>query len=96
MIYLAILIGVLFAFPANAAEYFVSTTGTNSNSCVQSQDPATPKLTIAAGVACLGSGDTLTVGLARSWFQLDFLALSVGGIVIKGRAAIISEWSGLK
>ena len=61
MIYLVLLISVLFPVLVDATEYYVATTGSNSNSCVQAQDQATPKLTISGGVGCLASGDTLTV-----------------------------------
>ena len=46
---------------AHAAEYYVGKTGSDGNSCAQTLNPSTPKLTIAAGMACLSSGDTLTV-----------------------------------
>ena len=52
---------VLFPLLADATEYYVATTGSDSNSCVQAQVPSTPKLTISGGVGCLASGDTLTV-----------------------------------
>lgn len=41
--------------------YYVSTTGSNGNSCMQSQSPTTPKRSIVAGLACLAAGDTLLV-----------------------------------
>ena len=41
--------------------YYVAKTGNDSNGCVQAQNQATPKLTINAGIACLGPGDTLEV-----------------------------------
>jgi len=44
---------------AEAATYYVSTAGNNSYSCAQAQSPATPRLTIAAGLGCLAAGDTL-------------------------------------
>lgn len=49
---------------ARAAEYFVTKFGSNGNSCSAAQTPSAPalaKLTIAAGMACLSSGDTLTI-----------------------------------
>lgn len=54
---------MILALPswAGAAEYWVATNGSNSNSCASAQNPSTPKLTIAAGVACLASGDTLII-----------------------------------
>jgi hypothetical protein len=41
--------------------YYVAKTGSNSNSCVQAQSQSAPKLTIAAGIACLAAGDTLNI-----------------------------------
>ena len=49
------------AFAANAATYYVSQTGNDTNSNSQAQNSNTPKKTIAAGVACLGAGDTLFI-----------------------------------
>jgi parallel beta-helix repeat protein len=46
---------------AHAATYYVAKTGSAAASCAQSQNAATPRLTIAAGVACLNAGDTLLV-----------------------------------
>jgi hypothetical protein len=47
--------------PAQAVTYYVATTGSNGNTCIQAQNQNTPKQTIPAGVACLVSGDTLIV-----------------------------------
>ena len=41
--------------------YYVAKTGSNSNSCTQAQNQSTPKLTVAAGLACLQGGDTLNI-----------------------------------
>jgi len=46
---------------AQAATYYVAKTGSDAITCAQAQNIATPKLTLAAGVACLASGDTLMV-----------------------------------
>ena len=53
----------LAASPARAATYHVSQEGHDANSCAaaQSTSPSSQKLTIAAGVACLVSGDTLLI-----------------------------------
>jgi hypothetical protein len=65
LLYLAILCLVLgISTSAWATTYYVATTGSNSNSCVQSQDITTPKLTVAAGIACLqvdAPGNTLYI-----------------------------------
>lgn len=44
-----------------AHRYFVKTSGSDANTCVQAENPATPKATIASGVTCLvdGEGDQL-------------------------------------
>src|SRR5215471_8432101 len=61
-----LLLGLLGAFlgrpSVEAATYYVATTGSDINSCAVAQSPATPLQTIAAGIACLSSGDTLLVG----------------------------------
>ncbi|HMJ58292.1 MAG TPA: choice-of-anchor Q domain-containing protein [Gemmatimonadales bacterium] len=41
--------------------YYVTKTGSDANSCVASKNLGTPKLTIAAGVACLPTGATLYI-----------------------------------
>jgi hypothetical protein len=41
--------------------YYVAKTGSDSNSCTQAQNQSTPKLTVAAGISCLSSGDTLNI-----------------------------------
>ncbi len=47
---------------AQAATYHVSKTGNNGNSCATAQSAgSSAKLTIAAGLTCLSSGDTLTI-----------------------------------
>ena len=46
---------------ANASTYYVAKSGSDSMSCAQSQSQASPQLTIAAGLACLASGDTLSI-----------------------------------
>lgn len=43
------------------ATYYVAKTGTDGNSCANAQSQSKPKLTIAQGVACLSSGDTLII-----------------------------------
>lgn len=43
------------------ATYYVGKTGSDSYSCAQAQSGSTPKVTIAGGLACLASGDTLIV-----------------------------------
>src|SRR5947207_1706885 len=46
---------VLGAQVGEAATYYVATTGSDSNTCVQAQTPSTPKQTINAALNCLGT-----------------------------------------
>jgi hypothetical protein len=55
-----ILVSCLAAL-SEAATYYVAKSGNNSNSCTQAQSESTPKLTLAAGAACLAAGDTLYI-----------------------------------
>lgn len=61
--YLLVLLLVAFASDAWATTFYVDKAGSNGNSCAtaQSATPANAKLTIAAGMACLASSDTLIV-----------------------------------
>lgn len=52
---------LLFCAPAWATDYYVATTGNDSNTCTQAQSILTPKLTIASGSTCLSAGDTLQI-----------------------------------
>jgi hypothetical protein len=45
----------------HATTYYVATTGSDANTCVQAQTTSRPKQTIPAGVACLSGGDTLII-----------------------------------
>lgn len=68
-----------YAQAAEAATFYVAKTGSNSNSCIQAQSQSTPKLTIAAGVACLSSGDTLNIKAgtyAESFTSAQFVGKS--------------------
>lgn len=54
---------LLVCAPAAASTYFVSPSGSDSNSCANAQTTtlSKQKLTIAGGVACLAAGDTLQI-----------------------------------
>jgi parallel beta-helix repeat protein len=55
---------ILFASSVQAATYYVAKAaqgGSDSNTCIQAQTIGTAKLTINAGIACMGSGDTLYI-----------------------------------
>lgn len=62
-LFLSRLACLVFLVPGSAfcATIYTAKTGSDSNSCTQSQNEATPKLTISGGVGCLSSGDTLIV-----------------------------------
>lgn len=62
--HLFMLLGILIASPVigEAATYYVGMNGSNSNSCTSARSQTSPKLTIAAGIACMTGGDTLTIG----------------------------------
>jgi len=49
------------AIAAQATTYYVATTGSDANTCIQAKTQSTPRLTIPAGVACLAGGDTLII-----------------------------------
>jgi Right handed beta helix region len=64
MLILSLLVGSLAwltAATAEGATYYVAKTGSNSRSCSQAQSASAPKLTIAAGLACVRAGDTLVI-----------------------------------
>jgi parallel beta-helix repeat protein len=47
---------------AYSATYYVSKTGRDTNTCPQASSQGTARLTIAAALSCLSSGDTLIIG----------------------------------
>lgn len=51
----ALIGSVLRPHAATAATYHVAKTGSDANSCVQAQNSSTAKLTIGAGLACIGT-----------------------------------------
>ena len=57
---IALLIGVLVGRLSFAATFYVATTGDDSNSCTEAQNPSTPKRNIIGargGLSCLGAGN---------------------------------------
>lgn len=59
---ICILAGALLPnITVQAATYYVATTGSDANTCVQAQTTNRPKQTIQAGVTCLSGGDTLII-----------------------------------
>jgi parallel beta-helix repeat protein len=59
---LAALAGVFIPAGASAATWYVGKTGSDSNSCTQAQSPNSPKLTIPAGLACIGTAPSAGAG----------------------------------
>jgi hypothetical protein len=47
--------------PPSMVTYYVTKSGSDSNTCVQAQNQATAKLTISAGAACLSAGQQVLV-----------------------------------
>lgn len=63
-----------------AATFYVSTTGSDSNSCAQAQSTSTPKLTPAAGVACAtAAGDTVFFRAGTYSGSIQFGNFTAGG-----------------
>lgn len=63
---------------SNGAEiFFVTKSGNDSNTCVQAKTQGTAKLTIAAGLACMGGGDTLRIGDGT---YTETISLSAGSL----------------
>lgn len=59
---LAILVVLIWlASPAAATTFYVSTAGSDANSCATAQSDTTPKRTIGSGKGCLAAGDTLII-----------------------------------
>jgi len=56
---LLVLAALASAGAAQAATYYVATTGNDGTTCAQAQNSGTPRRTIAGGVDCLAGGDTL-------------------------------------
>lgn len=52
---------LFLAAPAFAVTRYVAKTGSDANSCAASTSTSTPKLTIAAGLACMAAGDTVQI-----------------------------------
>jgi hypothetical protein len=95
--------GLLFLFvsvsSADAATYYVATTGSDSNSCSQAQNQSTPKRTINNAKNCLSAGSTLIIGsgtyaesitsvpAGTSWTNaVTFRAATPLGVIIRPNA----------
>ena len=66
----AAFVGVFIPAGASATTWYVAKTGNDFHTCIQAQQPSTPKLTIAEGLRCVGTaagagaGHTVEVGRA--------------------------------
>src|SRR5438552_771118 len=63
---------------AHSATYYVATSGSNLNTCTQAQSVGTAKLSIAAGLACLAGGDTLTIKAGTYTESVAYHAIPAG------------------
>lgn len=72
---------LLMADFVEAATYYVGKSGSNANSCATatSSTAGNRKLTIAAGISCLSSGDTLVIGDGTYTENIDDSLPSGGG-----------------
>jgi parallel beta-helix repeat protein len=87
---IALLIGVLVGRSSFAATFYVATTGSDSNSCIDAQNSSTPKRNIigeSGGLSCLeaGNGDILDV---RSGTYSDGIRSVVSGTSFANAANI--------
>jgi parallel beta-helix repeat protein len=78
---LLIIFLLLVASPLNAATYWVSKSGSDSNGCTNSASPltTTAKLTIAGGMTCVASGDTLNIRTGTYVERLQITSSKSGG-----------------
>jgi parallel beta-helix repeat protein len=68
---LLILFMIIGAMTAEAATYYVATTGNDAYVCTTAQAISTPKRTIKSGVACLKPGDKLYIRAGTYTEQID-------------------------
>lgn len=80
------LLSVLFfgAVRAQAATYYVATTGNDASACAQSQSTATPRRTLASGISCLAPGDKLYIRAGTYAEQLNISGL--------GKTGTVNQW----
>ena len=72
LIAVSLLLCVVTEGAAEAATYYVSSSGNDGNSCGQAQASSTPKQTINSAIGCLVAGDTLLVraGNYPEWLSI--------------------------
>jgi Right handed beta helix region len=75
-----LLAGLFFLAPGlgHAATYYVAANGSNGYTCAQAQSVSTPKLTIAAGLSCLSSADTLMIKAGTYPEFIDYNQIPAG------------------
>lgn len=80
-------LAVLFGVPVWAATYYVSPSGSDSNSCAQARSSATPKKTSDGVSGCLAAGDVAEFANGTYQCNNDKLASGVAGSPVTFRAA---------
>ena len=77
---LSVTLALAIGTPTNGSGtiYYVAKTGSDSNSCAQAQSTLKPKLTIAAGLKCLASADTLIIKAGTYSEAIDYNQIPSG------------------
>ncbi len=70
----------LFVSVGLATDFFMSTTGSDANSCTAAQNPATPKATFASAIPCVTAGNRLYVrgGTYKQSINSNYIAIASG------------------
>jgi hypothetical protein len=84
---------VLLVNPAFGVTYHVATTGDDSHDCIQAQFPSSPKQTIADGIRCLSSADTLMIAAGTYAEGIDGADIPPGMNFTTGTTKIIGAGS---
>src|SRR6478672_1149687 len=63
-----------------ATDFYMSTTGSDANSCTAAQNPATPKATFASAIPCVTAGNRLYVrgGTYNQSINSNYIAIASG------------------
>jgi hypothetical protein len=70
---------VIGAITADAATYYVATTGNDAHVCTTAQTVTTPKRTIASGITCLKPGDKLYIRAGTYTERIDLATPNKSG-----------------
>lgn len=73
------LVSFMEAVTAQAATYYVATTGNDANTCAQSQSTATPKRSFNLALACMSAGDILYIRSGTYTEQIDIQTVNLTG-----------------